>query len=194
MGMTYFIVPAFIASLFIITTLYIGKTPTMIKRLSSSFKKGRPKEEESANGRQSPQKSVPDQAATSPRPEKKDAENTHHAVKREEVQSSFQQYAQLIHAAQRPLPTQSGDGSYIEETVPSGMMQDLKNLGFQDMKTLMAVMKTKATGALADDKTYLMEKVIQLVSGLPANSKSRIDLTSSFVDELFNSLQHPPLT
>ena len=126
--------------------------------------------------------------------EKKEAENTHHAVKREEVQSSFQQYAQLLHAAQRPLPTQSGDGSYIEETVPSGMMQDLRSLGFQDVKTLMEVMKTKTTSTLADDKTYLMERVIQLVSGLPAHSKARVDLTDSFIDELWNSLQHPPLS
>lgn len=166
----------------------------MLKRISSTFKKGRSKEEESVNGPHSPQKPPLDQVARSPVMESKEAENTHHAVKREEVQSSFQQYAQLIHASHRPLPTQSGDGSYIEENVPSGLMQDLKSLGFQDVKTLIGVMKTKATGALADDKTYLMERVIQLVSGLPAHSKSRIDLTASFVDELWNSLQHPPLS
>ncbi len=166
----------------------------MLKRLSSTFKKGRSKEEEPVNGLHAPQKPGLDEAARSPELERKETENTHHAVKREEVQSSFQQYAQLLHAAQRPLPTQSGDGSYLEQDVPSGMMQDLKSLGFKDVKTLMAVMKTKATGELADDKTYLMERVIQLVSGLPAHSKSRIDLTDSFIDELWNSLQHPPLS
>jgi len=191
--MAYLTVPAFFASLFFVAFLYIG-TPKMMKRLSSTFKKGRSKEEESVNGSHHPQKPGPDGAARSPGLERKEAENTHHAVKREEVQSSFQQYAQLIHAAQRPLPTQSGDGSYLEEDVPSGMMQDLKSLGFQDVKTLMAVMKTKATGALADDKTYLMERVIQLVAGLPAHSTSRVDLTDSFIDELWNSLQHPPLS
>lgn len=166
----------------------------MLKRLSSTFKKGRSKEEEPVNGLHTPQKPGPDGAARSPELERKETENIHHAVKREEVQSSFQQYAQLLHAAQRPLPTQSGDGSYLEQDVQSGMMQDLKSLGFKDVKTLMAVMKTKATGELADDKTYLMERVIQLVSGLPAHSKSRIDLTDSFIDELWNSLQHPPLS
>lgn len=167
----------------------------MLKRLSSTFKKGRTKEEESVDGLQpSSQKPGADGAARSPELGRKEAENTHHAVKREEVQSTFQQYAQLLHAAQRPLPTESGDGSYLEEEVPSGLMKDLKNLGFQDVKTLMAVMQTKATGALADDRTYIMEKVIQLVSGLPAHSKTRVDLTNSFIDELWNSLQHPPLS
>lgn len=192
--MAYVTVPAFFASLFFVAFLYTGRTPKMMKRLSSTFKKGRSKEEDSVNGPHHPQKPGPDGAATSTGLERNEAENTHHAVKREEVQSSFQQYAQLIHAAQRPLPTQSGDGSYLDEDVPSGMMQDLKSLGFQDVKTLMAVMKTKATGALADDKTYLMERVIQLVAGLPAHSTSRVDLTDSFIDELWNSLQHPPLS
>jgi len=136
----------------------------MIKRFSSTFRKGRSKEEETVNGHPSPQKPGLDRTARSSSLEKQETDNTHHSVKREEVQSSFQQYAQLIHAAQRPLPTQSGDGSYLEQDVPASMMQDLKSLGFKDVKTLMAVMKTKASGALADDKTYLMERVIQVGS------------------------------
>lgn len=35
---------------------------------------------------------------------------------------------------------------------------------------------------------------MQLVSGLPPLSKMRVDLTNTFVDELWNSLQHPPLS
>ena len=58
----------------------------------------------------------------------------------------------------------------------------------------MDVMKTKATGQLQDDKTYIMERTIQLVSGLPSRSKTRVDLTGAFIDELWNSLQHPPMS
>ena len=39
-----------------------------------------------------------------------------------------------------------------------------------------------------------MERVIQLVADLPAGSKNRINLTNDFVDQLWNSLQHPPLS
>ena len=39
-----------------------------------------------------------------------------------------------------------------------------------------------------------MERVIQLVSALPSHSKNRVNLTNAFIDELWNSLQHPPLS
>ena len=85
-----------------------------------------------------------------------------HSASRSDVESSFAQFAQLIHASRRPLPTQSGDGAYLEHNEPSGLMSDIKALGFKDVHTLMDVMKNKATGALQDDKTYLMEKTIQV--------------------------------
>lgn len=95
-------------------------------------------------------------------PQKKAKENIDHTASRGEVEGSFQQFAQLIHASRRPLPTQSGDGSYLDHTEPSGLMQDLKSLGFKDVNTLMQVMKQKKAGGLQDDKTYIMERVIQV--------------------------------
>ena len=85
-----------------------------------------------------------------------------HGTSEHGVAAVFKQYAQVIHAAQRPMPTQTGDGSYIVEKVPSGLFQDLKSMGFKDINTLMDVMKDKADGKLQDDKTYLMERVIQV--------------------------------
>ena len=95
-------------------------------------------------------------------PQQKPRETVDHSASRGEVESSFQQFAQLIHASRRPLPTQSGDGSYLDHTEPSGLMQDLKSLGFKDVNTLMQVMKQKKSGGLQDDKTYIMERVIQV--------------------------------
>jgi linoleate 10R-lipoxygenase len=85
-----------------------------------------------------------------------------HSAKREDIGNVFKQYAQLIHASQRPLPTQTGDGTYIDQTVPTGLWQDLKNLGFKDVNTLLELMKNKMDGKMTDDKTYLMERVIQV--------------------------------
>ncbi|KAG8526808.1 uncharacterized protein KY384_008237 [Bacidia gigantensis] len=124
----------------------------------------------------------------------KKAESADNTASRQNVESSFHQFAQLIHAAQRPLPNQSGDGAYLDHAEPTGLMGDLKRLGFKDAKTLMDVMKSKATGELQDDKTYIMERTIQLVASLPTLSKTRKDLTNAFIDELWNSLQHPPLS
>ncbi|KAF2099021.1 heme peroxidase [Rhizodiscina lignyota] len=113
---------------------------------------------------------------------------------RKGIAETFGAFAQLIHAAQRPLPMQTGDGSYVEHEEHSGMLADLKALGFKDAKTLADVMRNKTKGEYVDDKTYLMERVIQLVAGLPSLSKTRVDLTNAFVDELWSSLQHPPLS
>lgn len=61
------------------------------------------------------------------------------------------------------------------------------------MKTLLEVIKGKIKGdGIADDKTMLMERVIQLVAKLPDGSKNRITLTDDFIGELWNSLDHPP--
>ena len=35
-------------------------------------------------------------------------------------------------------------------------------MGFKDAHTLVDLMKNKASGDLVDDKTYLMEKIIQV--------------------------------
>lgn len=45
---------------------------------------------------------------------------------------------------------------------------------------------------LTDDKTMIMERVIQLVSNLPSNSKLRVELTNTFLSELWYTLEHPP--
>jgi hypothetical protein len=44
-----------------------------------------------------------------------------------------------------------------------------------------------------DDKTMIMERVIQLVSNLPHNSHTRVELTNNFINELWYTLEHPPL-
>ena len=63
-----------------------------------------------------------------------------------------------------------------------------------DFKTLKGVLTAKIKGEkIADDKTMLMERVIQLVSNLKGDSKLRVELTNNFVKELWDSLEHPPM-
>ena len=87
-------------------------------------------------------------------------------VTRGDVENSFQQFQQLLHRSSRPLPTQTGDGSYLENEEHSSLFSELKTLGFKDFKTLREVISSKATGALVDDKTMIMERVIQVWSPL----------------------------
>jgi hypothetical protein len=92
-------------------------------------------------------------------------------AERDIVNPVFAEFAQVIHASKRPLPDQTGEGSYIGKEEPTGLLADLKNLGFKDLKTLKDVIGSKASGELVDDKTYLMERVIQ-VSTFPSHLRT----------------------
>ncbi len=66
---------------------------------------------------------------------------------------------------------------------------------FADFKTLLDLIRNKLKGQLlVDDRTMIMERVIQLVSNLPQSSRKRVELTNVFLGELWYSLDHPPLT
>lgn len=141
----------------------------MLRRLSSKFSKGKHEGANGvSNGVEKPEMGRKRSSFMPQRKEKereKPHEHTDHAANRGDVESAFQKFAQLIHASNRPLPTQSGDGTYIEHAEPTGLMQDLRSIGIKDVETLMGVMKTKAAGGLQDDKTLLMERVIQVGHG-----------------------------
>ncbi|TFB06849.1 Linoleate 10R-lipoxygenase [Trichoderma ghanense] len=101
---------------------------------------------------------------------------------------------QLYRASRRPLPHQTGDGTYPAVRNRPTLMQDLSTLTFSDLKTLKAIIVSKLKGEMqADDKTMIMEKTIQLVARLPGSSKRQEKLTNIFIDELWYSLDHPPL-
>lgn len=133
----------------------------MMRRLSTAFKK--PKDETNGkvkengvktNGKR--QSKVIDMNYESPAAED-------HSAARSEVAETFEKYAQLIHASKRPLPVQTGDGTYLDHKEHhSSLFQDIRTLGFKDVGTLAAFMKNKASGEVVDDKTMLMERIIQV--------------------------------
>ena len=53
-------------------------------------------------------------------------ETVNHNASRADVESSFTEFAQLIHASLRPLPTQTGDGAYLDHAEPTGLFADIK--------------------------------------------------------------------
>ena len=160
----------------------------MLRRFSSKFSKGKHEDANGvsngvSNGAEKPDLGHKRSSFMAPRKEKekekererdrrKTNDDQDHAANRGDVETAFQKFAQLIHASNRPLPTQSGDGAYLEHAEPTGLMQDLRSLGIKDVSTLMEVMKTKTTGRLQDDKTYLMEHVIQVSPLHPAVTAS----------------------
>ncbi|POS70390.1 linoleate diol synthase [Diaporthe helianthi] len=113
---------------------------------------------------------------------------------RDGVTTAFKKFAQSIHSSRRPLPTQLGDGTVSTRRRQTGLAVDLKHLGKKDFKTLLDLLKSKIHGSEpVDDKTMLMERVIQIVAGLPTRSRTRVLLTNQLIGELWGSLEHPVL-
>ncbi|OJJ87377.1 peroxidase/cytochrome P450 family protein [Aspergillus glaucus CBS 516.65] len=172
----------------------------MLRRFSTNFKKSKGDKEERREAKENGQVNgkrhslvAPIRKSTSS-PSTTEEEETPQGATRNAVQSTFEKYSQVIHASTTPLPRQTGDSTFLEQDTTQGIFGDIKALGFRDVNTLKDLIKSKASGELVDDKTMLMERIIQLVSGLPAGSKNRVELTNIFLDELWNSLPHPPLS
>ncbi|KAF9869401.1 linoleate diol synthase [Colletotrichum karsti] len=96
--------------------------------------------------------------------------------------------------AKRPLPVQFGNGTYPMDKSRPGVIQHFRSLQIQDVKTLAQIIKSKLKlEKIQDDKTMIMERTIQIVAKLPHKSKARDILTNVFIEELWGSLEHPPL-
>ncbi|RDA84989.1 hypothetical protein CP532_3881 [Ophiocordyceps camponoti-leonardi (nom. inval.)] len=94
----------------------------------------------------------------------------------------------------RPLPTETGDGTYRAVNKRPTLAKDIRSIGWRDVKTVKQVIVSKLKGETQqDDKTMVMEKIIQMVATLPNRSYRQETLTNFFIDELWNSLDHPPL-
>jgi linoleate 8R-lipoxygenase/9,12-octadecadienoate 8-hydroperoxide 8R-isomerase len=121
---------------------------------------------------------------------------------RAKLESGFKKLASLISAVREPLPTETGDGTYLHyenddptlwETIKADL-SDLGHLGITDIKTLIEVQEKANTHSATDDKTYIMEKLIQTATKFPDDSKNGKDVTNGLLAVLYNDLQHPPLS
>lgn len=95
------------------------------------------------------------------------------------INDKIAQIQQAMMAALRPLPTQTGDGSYIQTPNVTGLAQDLSHVDLKDAETLAEVAKTALTGETVNDRDYIMERVIQVCA---------YAVSYPYVFSLFNSL------
>ena len=131
---------------------------------------------------------------------------------RKDIESVFNSIANVVKASLRPLPTETGDGTYIEDETHSSLLKDLSTIDSRDALTVAEMLKEKVTREPTDDKKYHMERVItvcsrslrcipsanvslsKLASDLPSNSKRAEGLTNGLINVLWSDLQHPPLS
>lgn len=114
---------------------------------------------------------------------------------RADIEGGFAQIGNALYASLRPLPTQMGDDTYLSgEDAKSDSLSVVKHLSIRNVQTLKDMLLEGPEGSLVDDRTYIMERVIQLASELPLDSKTGIGLTNGFLTKLWNDLSHPPLS
>ncbi|KPM41065.1 Linoleate 10R-lipoxygenase [Neonectria ditissima] len=133
---------------------------------------------------------------SSPKPTKKQQQTSSKASLKPKAKndSALASFKKLRLASKRPLPTQSGDGTYLTPVKRPGLREDIRRLRMQDVRTLLEIISHKIKGeTIIDDKTMLMERTIQIVAGLSDHSKVQEVLTNNFIDQLWTSLDHPPM-
>jgi hypothetical protein len=114
---------------------------------------------------------------------------------RKDIENAFSQLQQVFKSSLRPLPSQTGDGTYLVDiNAPTGAFKDLPYIKPKDVETVLDVVKTAATGAPLNDRQYILERVIQLTSRLPSTSRTGQVVSDAFVRLLWNDLQHPPIS
>ena len=82
---------------------------------------------------------------------------------RERWDGALKSIADLLGTAARPLPKETGNGTYLAEDPPDLLdriqidIQNLSHLGIRDVATLLEAQKNHLSGTFMDDKHYLME-------------------------------------
>lgn len=133
-----------------------------MRRFSSTFRRSKGEKNENASKEHGLQANDKRNSKAFAPARRSSSDDEHQGAKRGEVVAVFDKFAQVLHASRRPLPTQTGDGTYLEHETSTGLFQDLRSMGFKDVATLRDVMKNKVKGDLVDDKTMLMERIIQV--------------------------------
>jgi linoleate 8R-lipoxygenase/9,12-octadecadienoate 8-hydroperoxide 8R-isomerase len=105
---------------------------------------------------------------------------------------AFKQISQSIRSHGRT--TEGTSASSQDETGEMRTLQQLKALNLGNLDTLKDVFVTGLKGKPVDDKEYLMERVIKIMSELPVSSSSSANLTGGMVKLLWDDLQHPPIS
>ncbi|KAF1951021.1 hypothetical protein CC80DRAFT_575965 [Byssothecium circinans] len=120
---------------------------------------------------------------------------------RKAVKKSLRSLAGVVGASLSTVSDDTGDGSRLSPEEKNALrarieadLKDMSHIGVSDLKSLAKIQAEKLAGEPTDDKEYLMEGLIRVASKLPDGSKNGKMLTNQFVTQLWNDLQHPPLS
>ncbi|KIV98212.1 hypothetical protein, variant [Exophiala mesophila] len=99
----------------------------------------------------------------------------------------------------KPYDDERSHSIHTDDSEPSNdtdrsnkVLEVLRTFNIKHVKTIADLALVGANGEPIDDKTYLMERIIQLAADLPVDSRTSATLTNSFLHQLWTDLQHPP--
>lgn len=92
----------------------------------------------------------------------------------------------MASATPKGIPSDTGPKSEAH------ILEALRAVNARSFNTLADVALTGISGEPLDDKTYLMERIIQLTADLPLHDRLSDTPTNSFLNQLWNDLSHPP--
>lgn len=90
--------------------------------------------------------------------------------------------------------TKGSDGSLSSSDSQKSnyVLEVLRKFNIKHINTVNDLVMEGVEGKPMDDKTYLMERIIQLAADLPVESRTSATLTNTFLNQLWTDLQHPP--
>lgn len=113
------------------------------------------------------------------------------------IGDKFKEVASTAAASRRPLPKETGNGSYISEEHQHSFLETARALGVSDCDTLGDLMKHSAFHKTEDDRELLLERIIKVEADLtkhdPRNPLGQL-LGTELLSKLWGDLQHPPKT
>jgi Animal haem peroxidase len=117
-----------------------------------------------------------------------------HTTFRAEIDSAFSKVGSLVKASMGPVHAKYPYLPSNDPPAPKGdLLADINSLGFEDVGTLLQSFYDQTKG-VEDDNTLLLERLVKVLSSLPADSKEGKSLTDGFINELWSALPHPPVT
>jgi hypothetical protein len=100
---------------------------------------------------------------------------------------------EAIRASLAPLDKNSHASAGEDDISHTGLLSDIRALGFKDYGTLVQFLNASITG-INDDNKLLLERLVQLLAKLPPHSKQLKGLSDGFINQLWTALDHPPVS
>ncbi|KAL3423111.1 linoleate diol synthase [Phlyctema vagabunda] len=111
---------------------------------------------------------------------------------RKDIEKSFAAVQQVISKSLSPVTRYTYPPNNDDQTKMTGILADLRKIGFKDVETLLTLLNSQVKG-VQDDNDFLLEHLVQLLAKLPEHSRTSNQLTGAFINQLWNQLPHPPI-